>query len=105
LHLNLTNLKDLEYICQLAADYFEPRYGMPKETEWLTRISRYRQLIQGEIDRHEAGGVYSDAEEARLLTELKMQVEVNKRLAHDLINCRLELENLKGARTSERGRI
>jgi hypothetical protein len=54
LNLNLTNLKDLEYICQLAADYFEPRYGMPKETEWLTRIGRYRQLIQGEIYRLEA---------------------------------------------------
>jgi hypothetical protein len=49
--LNLTNLQDLDYICQLAADYFEPRYGTAKETEWLNRISAYRRLIHGEIDR------------------------------------------------------
>jgi hypothetical protein len=51
--LNLTNLKDLVYICEIAADYFEPRYGTPKETEWLSRISRYHQLFQVEIGRLE----------------------------------------------------
>jgi hypothetical protein len=54
MNLNLTNLKDLEYICQLAAGYFGPPYGTPKGTKWLTRIGRYRQIIQREIYRLEA---------------------------------------------------
>lgn len=54
--LSLTNLKDLEYICQLAQDYFDRRMGTTKEIEWLQRISKYRQLFQAEIYRLEAEG-------------------------------------------------
>jgi len=53
MELNLTNLKDLAYICEIALIYYERSYGLPKEDAWRERITRYRTLIQAEIDRLE----------------------------------------------------
>lgn len=68
MNLNLTNLKDLEYICQIALDYFDRRMGTTEEIEWLQRIAKYRQLFQAEIYRLEAHelGLKQDAEIKRL---------------------------------------
>lgn len=52
--LNLTNLKDLESICEIARDYYERRMGTAKEIEWLQRIAKYQQMFQAEIHRLEA---------------------------------------------------
>jgi hypothetical protein len=46
---NVTNLKDLDYICEIAQAYYETSYGLPKEEEWLERIRKYRELIRGRI--------------------------------------------------------
>jgi hypothetical protein len=54
MELNLTNLKDLAYICEIALDYYERDYGLEKERTWRERIIRYKSLIQAEIDGLEA---------------------------------------------------
>jgi hypothetical protein len=69
MNLNLTNLKDLVYICETAAGYYEHCYGAPKETEQLTRIQRYRLLFQAEIYRLEAEASRRVREDLILPTE------------------------------------
>lgn len=52
MNLNVTQLKDLEYICQLAEErLMEPfETGAPKEQQWLERIRKYRALLNQEHD-------------------------------------------------------
>lgn len=56
--LNLTQLKDLSCICQIAREGLEPEYGLPREQTWIERIDKYRQLFEAEIDRLEADAPY-----------------------------------------------
>jgi hypothetical protein len=58
--LNLTNLKDLAYICQLAREALEPEYGLPEEKTWIERIEKYRKLLEDEIKRLESDGSQPD---------------------------------------------
>jgi DNA polymerase/3'-5' exonuclease PolX len=53
LEFNLTNLKDLEFICEIAEAYYERGWGLKKEQEWLARIRKCRGLLQAEIKRLE----------------------------------------------------
>jgi hypothetical protein len=55
-------------------------------------------IRQGQIptqDGYEVAKIYREARE-RILEELKIQVEVNRRMAREIIDLRLEIQNLKG---------
>ena len=44
---NLTNLKDLDFICEMALEHAARVQG----PHWIERIDRYRNIIKKEIER------------------------------------------------------
>jgi hypothetical protein len=59
LDFNLTNLKELARICQIAREAFQPEYGLHTERYWLELIDKYTKLLQDEIFQLESGGTQS----------------------------------------------